>query len=494
MATPCPRCGATKTDPVIHGLMYKLVWVFGYRLQECARCRRPRFLPRHNGKFHDSSKLGKEPVSAPPFSDERGALRNVEKDHEPRVTKQVTAADSSQRELPRCPVCGSAQYHPTRRTTLGRILRRQNVAYCENCGLSFLYPGRREKYPYTQPKVTKQVTAADSLGRELPRCPTCGNPQCHLSRHTTLERILAIPRMAYCEKCGSHFPYPEHRHGSSDPVKPGEDVATVPRSAEEKRAPIMAQENNQRKVTIQVTGADSSNHGLHRCPTCGSTEYHRTKRTTLEHILLRPKMARCEGCGSRFLYPGRREKYPEPLEVVEPAETVPRPAEEKRVPEMAEESSQAEATPQVKAVNYSNRGLRRCPYCGSSKYHRTKRTTLDRILLRPAMAHCEKCETRFPYPKHHDRSPESVKSGEEAATVSPVEEQGRASRTAEESSQAKVDKQGTTADFSKGGSFRCPFCGSTAYRRSRRTTLERILLRPKMARCRNCRKRFPYPK
>jgi len=256
----------------------------------------------------------------------------------------------------------------------------------------------------------------------------------------------------------------------------------------------MAEENNQRKVTRQVTGADSSNYELHRCPTCGSTEYHRTKRTTLEHLLLRPKMGRCEGCGSRFLYPGRREKHPDPLEVVEPAATVYRPAEERTLPEMAEGSSQPEVTPQVKVVDYSDHGLRRCPYCGSSKYYRTKRTTLDRILLRPAMAHCEKCETRFPYPRHHDRSPDSVKSGGEAATVSHVGEQGRASRTAEESSQPKVDKQGTTADSSKGGLFHCPSCGAAAYRRSRRTTMERILLRPKMARCRNCRKRFPYPK
>jgi transcription elongation factor Elf1/ribosomal protein L37AE/L43A len=256
----------------------------------------------------------------------------------------------------------------------------------------------------------------------------------------------------------------------------------------------MAQENNQRKVTIQVTGADSSNHGLHRCPTCGSAEYHRTKRTTLEHILLRPKMARCEGCGSRFLYPGRREKYPDALEVVEPVETVSRPTEERSAPEMVEESSQLEATPQVKVADYSDHGLRRCPYCGSSKYHRTKRTILDRILLRPAMAHCEKCETRFPYPRHHDKSPDSAKSGGEAGTVSHVGEQGRASHAAEESSQPNLDKQGTTADSSKGGSFRCPFCGAATYRRSRRSTLERILFRPKMARCRNCRKRFPYPK
>jgi transcription elongation factor Elf1 len=425
MTSPCPRCGHTKTDPVGHGLMYKLVWAFGYRLHECAQCGAPRFLPRHDGESPDSSRLGKEPVRAPPFAEERGALRTAEESPEPKVTTQVTAADSSDRGLRRCPVCGSTEYHRTKRTTLERILSRSKVAHCEKCGL--------------------------------------------------------------------RFPYPGHPHRSSGSVELGEAVATVPRSAEEKRASKMAEEITQPKVTKQVTGADSSNRGLRRCPTCGSAEYHRTKRTTLEHLLLRPRMARCEKCGLRFPYAGHREKYPDPLKVVEPAATVLRPAEERRAPEMAEESSQPKVTQPVIVVDYSNHGLRRCPDCGSSKYHRSERTTLDRVLLRPALAHCEKCGARFPYPRHHGKSPDPVKSGAAAATVSHVGEEGRASRTAEESSQPKVAKQGTAADSSNRGLRRCPVCGSTSYRRSRRTSLERILLRPKMARCRNCRKRFPYP-
>jgi uncharacterized Zn finger protein len=426
MTSPCPRCGATKTDPVAHGLTYKLAWAFGYRLHECARCRGPRFLPRHDVKSPDPSHLTKEPVSAPPLAEKRGALRTAEEKIEPKVTKQVTEADFSDLEVPRCPICGSAEYHRTKRTTLERILSRPKVAHCENCGL--------------------------------------------------------------------RFPYPGHRHRSSDPVKLGEEVATVPRSAEEKSAPIMAEGNGQPKVTQQVIGADSSDGGLRRCPTCSSTEYHRTQRTTLEHLLLRPRMARCEKCGLRFPYPGRREKYIDPLKVVEPAATVPRPAEVRRAPEMAEESSQQKVTQQVKVVDYSDHGRRLCPDCSSSKYHRTRRTTLDRVLLRPAMARCEKCGARFPYPRRPDKSPDSVNSGEEAATVSREREGGRTSRTAGGSSQPQVAKQGTAADSSNRGLRRCPACGSTSYRRSRRTTLERILLRPKMARCRKCRKRFPYPK
>lgn len=39
----------------------------------------------------------------------------------------------------------------------------------------------------------------------------------------------------------------------------------------------------------------------------------------------------------------------------------------------------------------------------------------------------------------------------------------------------------------------CPKCGSSVYRRSRRRWFERLLKRPKMARCMRCSYRFPYP-
>jgi DNA-directed RNA polymerase subunit RPC12/RpoP len=39
----------------------------------------------------------------------------------------------------------------------------------------------------------------------------------------------------------------------------------------------------------------------------------------------------------------------------------------------------------------------------------------------------------------------------------------------------------------------CPHCGSTLYRRSHRRWYERMLNRPKMARCSRCDRRFPYP-
>jgi len=39
----------------------------------------------------------------------------------------------------------------------------------------------------------------------------------------------------------------------------------------------------------------------------------------------------------------------------------------------------------------------------------------------------------------------------------------------------------------------CPKCASPRYRRSRRRWYERLVRRPKMARCTNCNRRFPFP-
>jgi hypothetical protein len=39
----------------------------------------------------------------------------------------------------------------------------------------------------------------------------------------------------------------------------------------------------------------------------------------------------------------------------------------------------------------------------------------------------------------------------------------------------------------------CPYCGAADFRKSRRRWYDRLMRRPKMARCRSCRRRFPRP-
>ena len=234
MTSPCPRCGATRTDSVIHGGMYKIVWMVGYRLRRCSRCRLPRFIRRHLDESPDSLRLGEEAV-APHSTEGRRSSKIAQENFQGKVTQQATGADSSNREWGCCPACGSTAYHRSRRTTL--------------------------------------------------------------------ERILLRPRMARCERCRKRFPHPEYAEESPHPFQLVEEAAAVPHSTEERRTSKIAEENLEPKATKPVKGADSSNRGGGRCPACGSTAYRRSRRTTLERILLRPRMARCARCRKRFPYP-----------------------------------------------------------------------------------------------------------------------------------------------------------------------------------------------
>ena len=229
------------------------------------------------------------------------------------------------------------------------------------------------------------------------------------------------------------------------------------------------------------------------CPVCGSTEYHRTKRTTKERVLRAPPMARCENCGLRFPYPGHREKHPDPSKLATAEATGSGSAKDGNPPSIANDKNHPQESKQVAPVDSSYGDLVRCPACGSAKLHRTHRTKLEHVLQRPPMARCEKCGKRFPYLRHNHDSHDSAESGEAVASIRRTGVEVRGLRTHEGSLDPKVEKQRTTADSSNRELSRCPFCGSVAYRRSRRSTLEHILLRPKMARCSHCRKRFPFP-
>ena len=325
-------------------------------------------------------------------------------------------------------------------------------------------------------------------------CPRCGETKTDPVRHRGMYKLAWAfgYGLHRCSRCRALHFIPRHCGESPDSSQLENEPPNAPGFAEERGALRTAEARSELKKD-QVTAANSSDRDLRPCPACGSTQYYRSKRTTLERMLRRLPIARCESCGLRFPYPWPREEYRGALKSGGVAATLPRSAEERGAPGMVRESSRAKVTQEVTVADRSNHGLRCCPACGSTKYHRSKRTTMERILRRPSMARCESCGLRFPYSRYHDESPDLVKSGEAAASVSHVAEEGPTSRTAGESSQLKIDQQGSAADSSNRGLICCPVCGSKAYRRSRRTTLERLLLRPPMARCRNCWKRFPYP-
>ena len=311
MIPRCPRCGATKTDPVPHDFKYDLARALGYRLQMCSRCRRMRFLPRHNRGSRGASPSGGQPGSGPRLAERTGTLDKPQAGPD-LESGLLPAADCPKSEVDRCPVCGSTKYHRTPRTAEERVLRHPAMARCDDCGARFSRPGHHEESPgpskLVQPatggshlveesklsNMSKENTQAESpqkvppvviADEDFPRCPSCGSVKYHRTERTTMERILRRPRMARCEKCGKRFRYVRHP-----------DEGKGPGTASEIARPNGGQESH---------AGDSSDEESSRCPFCGSTNYRRSRRSPAERLLMRPKMARCSHCRKRFPFPER---------------------------------------------------------------------------------------------------------------------------------------------------------------------------------------------
>jgi len=306
MIPPCPKCGATKTDPVPHGFRYNLARAFGYRLQQCSRCRAARYLRRHSKKPSGSSQ-GKQPMSVPPYEENAGRLVRPEVGPE-LEGHPVAVADFPSGDVFHCPACGSRRYHRTERTTRERMLRGAPMARCESCGLRFPHPGYPDSLESAEepvagpqfveeeqvPKMTKEHKRAEvpqeaahakSANDDVPKCPSCGSTKYHRTERTALERALRRPPMARCQRCGKRFPYVRHRDDPSSSTTAGKET---PPDANE-----------------QADAAGSSSQESGRCPFCGSTNYRRSRRTFAERLLLRSKMARCSHCRKRFPFPER---------------------------------------------------------------------------------------------------------------------------------------------------------------------------------------------
>lgn len=122
MATPCRKCGATKTEAVGHGLLYNLARKFGYRLRKCSRCQRRRLLPPHASK------------DSPPRSNSQ--LRDSE-------ALEFAAEDANEKEPERsdvCPRCGQKDYRRSRRRWWERLTRRPPMVRCRACRRRFPEP------------------------------------------------------------------------------------------------------------------------------------------------------------------------------------------------------------------------------------------------------------------------------------------------------------------------------------------------------------------
>jgi ribosomal protein S27AE len=138
-----------------------------------------------------------------------------------------------------------------------------------------------------------------------------------------------------------------------------------------------------------------------------------------------------------------------------------------------------------------------CPRCGAIRTDSVRHGVLywGAWALGYRLRQCSRC--RFPrlFRRHNHNRPES-ETAFTAENTSP--NVGTAERKMQE---PVMDEQEPKRDAPTDPKqipvtrdrYCCPRCGSTFYRRSRRSLMERILMRPRMARCKTCAFRFPYP-
>jgi len=161
MASPCPHCGATKTESVRHGLIYGVFWKMGYHLRRCSFCNRRRLFKRAGeGRPHPNDMTREElqeqydrkiaeagggmptdPVSADPET----ASQPAEEAVAPAPAQNVISVSVEEPteevdEYDCCPRCGSALFRRSRRTFFERLLKRRRMARCIRCDHRFPYP------------------------------------------------------------------------------------------------------------------------------------------------------------------------------------------------------------------------------------------------------------------------------------------------------------------------------------------------------------------
>jgi DNA-directed RNA polymerase subunit RPC12/RpoP len=161
MASPCPRCGATKTESVRHGLIYDTLWKFGYHLRCCSSCKRWRlFKQRDPTQRHPDDmtleelrerydrKLKEAARKASLASEKPGGKMASDSSEESRgsggqpskSSVRAKGAGDDFVEYRLCPKCGSTHYHRSRRRWYERLIRRRRMARCMKCNHRFPYP------------------------------------------------------------------------------------------------------------------------------------------------------------------------------------------------------------------------------------------------------------------------------------------------------------------------------------------------------------------
>src|SRR5208337_1908815 len=130
--------------------------------------------------------------------------------------------------------------------------------------------------------------------------------------------------------------------------------------------------------------------------------------------------------------------------------------------------------------------LRRCSFC--NRWRLFKRA--DRNRPHPDDMTVEELQERF----QRKIAEASRKTDEAPETAGGNMETGSSQESREPETQPSRSSVGVAEAVDEVEEYRlCPKCRGAVYRRSRRRWYERLMKRPKMARCMKCDHRFPYP-
>jgi len=161
MATPCPRCGTTKTESVRHGFLYNTLWDVGYHLRRCSFCNRPRIFKRHDRTRPHPDNL---------------------------TTEELTAHFNRKIAESKGQTYGAA--------TAGG-------------GMASGHASTVAEGPGNQPNRSGIALAeANEEIADYRLCPKCGSTAYHRSHRRWYEKLMNGPRMARCMKCDHRFPHP----------------------------------------------------------------------------------------------------------------------------------------------------------------------------------------------------------------------------------------------------------------------------------------------
>jgi len=131
LATPCPKCGATKTESAHHGVLYRVARLFGYRLRVCSRCRRKRFLRRDSFRAGESPEGRTQPaVAGSPAGDVSAGQPPGDGESGPGSADRRGA----------CPRCGKYDFRRSHRRFWERLIGRGRMVRCRNCRYRFPKP------------------------------------------------------------------------------------------------------------------------------------------------------------------------------------------------------------------------------------------------------------------------------------------------------------------------------------------------------------------